>query len=79
MLQGSKEPLLELSVAVRYLRVSRAVTIQSWKVKLLKKRCHGFSKATKRKLPGRDSITAEMMEVEILREVWVHLQLFNAC
>ena len=27
--------------------------------------------------PGRDGISVEMMEVEILRDVWVHL--FNAC
>ena len=36
-----------------------------------------FSKAKKRKSPGRDGISVEMMEVEILRDVWVHL--FNAC
>ena len=38
-----------------------------------------FSKAKKRKLPGRgrDGISVEMMEVEILRDVWMHL--FNAC
>ena len=36
-----------------------------------------FSKVKKRKSPGRDSISVEMMEVEILRDVWVHL--FNAC
>ena len=31
----------------------------------------------KSKSPGRDGIFVEMMEVEILRDVWVHL--FNAC
>ena len=36
-----------------------------------------FSKAKKRKSPGRDGISLEMMEVEILRNVWVHL--FNVC
>ena len=41
VLQGSKEPLvgsLDIVFEVRHLRVSRAVIIQSWKVKLLKKR-----------------------------------------
>ena len=36
-----------------------------------------LSKAKKRKSTGRDGISLEMMEVEILRDVWVHL--FNAC
>ena len=36
-----------------------------------------FSKVKKRKSPGRDGISVEMTEVEILRDVWVHL--FNAC